>query len=571
MSSPISEHGYENDYTGVPNFSPLYPELLITDGDGSILRETQDFSVLDGIVRRNDMRTLEQYLEKGSWAIPRAPDVPRQLIGDSPEMEYFFMAAATGSLEALQMLLTHKAEEDNQRPEQIRFGHRRYELLNVAARWGNLNITQFLLENQPLYSYIHDRDSEGFTPILAAANFFETQFLLPFNKEEDLSPGRSERVMNLLLDYGACASDALPPGHWENTKTPWQTVLSFSVEWASAALIERLIEAGADVRSKTRAPRSESGLDDRLEEENFEVEPLFIACSVANLDAVKTIIGSLQGSMSAEEISHIRGIRGTLPIHSATRNTLMTSKDSGWVLQERLPNITAILDFLLDLDPTTINAQDDDGNTPLHHAARAFGRHKRLFAPVFTFLCDRGANASIRNKKLETPLHTLLKVYENELRRYSCYEDEFILDTSALLTLLAHGAGVSDVDHDGNTPLHLVAEVLNYSNGVSLLLDRGADPSQPNAKQETALHRAARGTCLTGYANIIAPKKIAMQDDVMGRLVNIGGEQLMDAMDAEGKTPRQLREEKRETWRDRDIPLWMRQQNGSSSRGGRGG
>jgi len=572
MSSTISEEDYGNDFTGYADDTPLHPELTITNADGSIEHERVDFRVLNDIVRRNDTKTLKQYLEKGSWAVPRAPDIPRQCIGDNVDMDYFYAAAFTGSLEALQILLAHKADEDTQRPEKIRFGWRHHELLHTAAKMGHFNVVKFLLDNQPLYADIHERNPDKLTPILAAADFFEMQFRYPLNEEDGISAARNERVMHLLLDYGACANDAVLPGHWENTKTPWETVLSYSVTWAGSTLIKRLIEAGADVRSKTRAAKSDVGRDSQLEDEEFEVEPLFFACSFANLDAVKAIIGSLQASMNSEEISHIRGIHGSLPIHWAARNSLRAGEYVGWLLQKRLPSITGIIDFLLGLDPTTINAKDDDGNSTLHHASLAISRHKGVFAPVITFLCDRGADASIRNNKGQTPLHTFLKVHEAEMHRYTCFEEEFVLDTSAVVTLLAHGARITDTDHDGNTPLHLVSEILNYSNGVSFLLDHGADPSKQNGKQETALHRAARGSCLSRSVLIKAPDRIAAQDTVIGMLVKVGGEGLMDVVDAEGKSPRQLCEEKREYWREQDIPTWKRwQMRSNGSRGGRGG
>src|SRR5687768_5009137 len=98
MSSSISDEDDPNGvwFTGVPDATPLYPSLTITDEDGSILHETNDFSVFAGIVYRNDTRALEKYLEIGSWAIPRAPDIPPSLIGDSNAMDYFYNAAADG-------------------------------------------------------------------------------------------------------------------------------------------------------------------------------------------------------------------------------------------------------------------------------------------------------------------------------------------------------------------------------------------------------------------------------------------------------------------------------------------
>ncbi|CAG7562027.1 unnamed protein product [Fusarium equiseti] len=547
----------------------LQPNVTATDKDGSILYEQRDFTLLCTIVSYNDTRALREYLANGSWAVPRAPDIPSELIGDTLRGDYFHNAAADGCLGTLQMLLARGIKENIQSPARIRFKHRGYELLHVAVKWGHIDVAQFLLQNQPLYADIHERDPKGRTPILVAADFYATKFLAG----EGGDPARNERVVNLLLDYGACATDVIPSTYEDK---PAETVLTLAARWAGPELIKRLTGQGADVHTKVE--KAEWRLDFWNNHEITEVDALFIACTCANFDAVKTLIGILQVTMQAEEISHLQDSRGSLLIHWATQNDTAHRACYDWLLKERVPNITKIVDFLLSLNPTTVNAQDNEGNTPLHYATRAMGRHKGLFAPVFTFLCDRGADASIRNNKGQTPLHTLLKVEKDEIRRYTCFESEFVLDTSAVLTLLAHGASATDADNDGNTPLHFIAEILNYSNGLSLLLEHGADPTLQNEKGETAVHRAARGSYLTMAWRIEAPERIVAQDEVIGMLVKVGGQELMDLMDADGKSPRKVCEETREAWREHDIPAWKRQQNrfgriprGGASRGGRGG
>ena len=377
MSPNISDEDDPNFvwFTGVPDATPLTPSLTITDEDGSILQETNDFSVFTGIVYRNDTRALEKYLEIGSWAIPRAPDIPPSLVGNSNAMDYFYKAAEDGCVDTLRMLLARGIRESTQFPARIRFKERGYELLHVAAKWGQHNLVQFLLENQPLYAEIHERDPEGRTPILAAAHFYAIKFLA----DETINPARNERVVNLLLDHGACAGDAVS---FENTGKPFETVLTLAARWASADLIRRLIEEGASIHTKVTKAKWAPGSSSHLE--TFEVDALFIACTFANLDAVKLIIGNLQVTMHGEEISHFQDNRGSFPIHWATQNDSSPGLCRDWLLKEMVPNITSMIDFLLNLDPTTINAQDNEGNTPLHYATLAMGRHNGLFAPVFT-------------------------------------------------------------------------------------------------------------------------------------------------------------------------------------------
>ncbi|RBR23433.1 uncharacterized protein FIESC28_03812 [Fusarium coffeatum] len=582
MDSPVS-------YTRNPAYSPftdaeverrgawlpLQPNVTATDEDGSMLYEQRDFTLLCTIVSHNDTRALREYLANGSWAVPRAPDIPSELIRDTLRMDYFHVAALNGCLGVLQMLLAYGTKGDVSNPAPIRFKERGYELLHEAVKWGHIDVAKFLLENQPLYADIHERDPHGLTPILSAANFYPTKFFI-LGSDEAGNPPRNEGIVNLLLDYGASASDVID---YTDMDALSETVLTLASSWAGAVLIKRLIEGGAEIRTKvTKTKRAMKFWNQPGD--TFEVDALFVACAFANFDAVKTIFGSVQGSMQTQEMCHSQDSRGTLPIHWATQNAILGggSEFPAWVLQERVPNITAVIDFLLNLDPTTINVQDNDGNTPLHYAARAMGRHDALYAPVFTFLCERGADASIRNHKGQTPLHSLFKLDGIESHYETSNERAPVMDTTAILTLLAHGANVTDADDDGNTPSHLVADTLCYGNAASLLLDHGADPARQNSKQETALHRAARGTYRPKALRIKAGEKIKAQDEVIGMLVKVGGDGLMELVDAEGKSPRQLCEEKREAWKEQDIPAWKRQQNqfgriprGGASRGGRGG
>ncbi|SPJ75771.1 related to ankyrin [Fusarium torulosum] len=492
----------------------LQPYVTTTDEDGSIVYEEEDFPLLWTIIRRDDTRALEQYLVTAQWAIPRAPAIPVGLQEYSADLDYFLFAAQRGALGVLQMLLAHGTESNDPHPStEIRFKDRGYELLNVAARWGHFDMVKFLLENQPLYADLHGRDPKGFTPITSAADFYSTRFLVaPF--PGGVSSIRNEAVINLLLDRGACACDVvLPTGGRE--KSP-DTLLTLAVRWAGPELLKTLIERGADIHAKVI--KSKWGLRFWNETgETFEADALFIACTVANFNAVETLID--YSGVDAIEIIHSRDSRGSLPIHWATQNALAdgSGQCSAWLLRERVQNITSIIGHLLDLDPTTINAQDNSGNTPLHYATRAIGRHDELYSPVLKLLCDRGGDSSIRNNKGQTPLHTLFKRDGIEPRYETTDEYAPVIDTSAIFTLLAHGANATDVDDDGNTPLHYVAEILHYANAVSVLLDSGADPTRRNLNQETALHRAARGHYRSMHWRITAEERIEAQEDMMQR------------------------------------------------------
>jgi ankyrin repeat protein len=88
---------------------------------------------------------------------------------------------------------------------------------------------------------------------------------------------------------------------------------------------------------------------------------------------------------------------------------------------------------LLKQYPALINAQDDAGSTPLHHAA-GFGS-----VAVMKILLDRGADVNAKNRRASTPLHWAIP---NETK---------------VRMLLEHGAGINTRQVDGRTPLYNAA------------------------------------------------------------------------------------------------------------------
>ncbi|KAM5529503.1 hypothetical protein BFJ69_g16584 [Fusarium oxysporum] len=536
---------YERDGLGRLFQTPM----TMIDGHGSVLYETEDFQLLYQIVDENDTKALEQYLTIAPWAVPKASAIldEHQTVCDVED--YFLNAAQCGRLDALKMLLAHCIKDED--PSiQVRFKRRRYELLNEAARWGQIEVVHFLLDNQPLYANIQERDPKGYTAIASAADFYSTQFLVSPHGEM-VNPLKNEAVMNLLLDRGACASDLVLQENHEGK--PSDTVLTLTVQWGDSEIIKRLIDDGADVHAKvTKGPWESNFWNQR--DSFFEVNALFVACTHANPSAVQSLIDCRGEGVDLAEMIRSQDSRGSLPIHWATQSALPEETESftASAIDERARNITITIGLLLDFDPTAINVQDNDGNTPLHYATRSLSRHDKLYTPVFQLLCDKGGDASIRNNKGETPLHTLFLLYDTD----TFDTDQAPVDRALISILLAHGANATDVDNAGNTALHNAALNLHWTDAVSYLLEQGADPAGRNQKQETALHRAAYGSYKGRDSFVKSEERIKVQDDMLARLVKAGGAQLMDLEDAEGKTPRQICQETRYEWREDDIPAW---------------
>ncbi|RGP78274.1 hypothetical protein FLONG3_3589 [Fusarium longipes] len=524
--------------------------MTMTDRDGSILYEMEGLPLLHEIVQQNDLGALQQYFIIAPCFVPELPNGEKEIIETT---DYFLLAVESGSLDVLQWLLNN-APRDTVSTQPIRFKTRGFQLLNEAARYGHMEIVKFLLDHQPLYANIQERDNKGYTAILSAADVFSERYC--FQPEwNEVCFENNEAIVNLLLDRGACASDTVIATY--NKEEILDTVLTLVVKWAGPELIKRLIDCGANLHTTIKKwtkfmVASASG-----------VNALAIACYHANIKAAETLI-DYRGVVTAATMACSRDSLGGLPLHWATQNQLPDNLEHipKSIVRERVHNITSLIELLLDLHPAAVNIQDQDGYTPLHHATESFGRNSKLYTPVFELLCKRGGDASIRNNKSQTPLHTLFD---------TCITNVPI-DPAAISVLLAHGARVTDTVA-GNTPLHIAAGNLHFADAVSCLLDHGADPTAKDSSQATALHRAASGRSWPSEVGK-AEARTRLQEDMLARLVKAGGEELMDLPDARNETPRKICQRRREEWRIAELPRKPSEQlrfGSGRNRPGRGG
>ncbi|KAF5671690.1 ankyrin protein [Fusarium heterosporum] len=523
-----SEHSYD-----VP--------MTMIDRDGSKLYENDRLELLLSIVSENDTSALEQYLIIAPWAVPSKPPWVEEYETSGLEDEIFFLTTYHGYLNMLRMLLGHCAQGEDA-TTRIRFSYMRKALLNDASRWGHPEMVRFLLENQPMYASIHERDPEGETAILSATNLHGFQFTNNLH-EEGFCLTKHEAVVHLLLDWGACATDGL---FRAIDGQLIDTVLTLSVRWAGPRLIKRIIDSGADVHGKV-AKGYRVHNDPKI-----EVSALYSACIHANIDAVKTLIECRGVNVDAVEMIRSQDCRGCFALHWATQ-----FEPAGCDVRElNMANVISIIKLLLDIDPSTINAQDHQGNTPLHHASGRLSQNKQC-AAVFETLFMRGADGTLLNNKGETPLHTLLAPDPTSIL------DPLEVDTAAISAFLLHGMKVTDSEIDGNTPLHIAARQVQHFRTVSYLLQRGGTAALyvRNAQQDTPAHIAARADYWIEGWRTRADDKIEIRDAMLRKMVQVGGDGLMDWPNAEGKSPRQLCQEKADEWREaekgRDPDSWI--------------
>jgi|GEM_PF-2766675 len=168
------------------------------------------------------------------------------------------------------------------------------------------------------------------------------------------------------------------------------------------------------------------------------------------------------------------------------------------------------LNNLLLLSPTTVNARDSSGNTPLHKAA-SVGK-KEVVELLLAHGADVKARIEVDNEKDaigDTPLHVAVsrgrtEVAElllahgaeinarNEFLATPLHWTDFSGSKEVVALLLAKGADVNARNRVGSTPLYRAVSV-GKKDVVDLLLAHGAEINAKNEFGETPLHDAAFG------------------------------------------------------------------------------
>ncbi|XP_014228406.1 ankyrin-1-like [Trichogramma pretiosum] len=159
-----------------------------------------------------------------------------------------------------------------------------------------------------------------------------------------------------------------------------------------------------------------------------------------------------------------------------------------------------------------VDAQDNDGNTPLHVALY---RINNLAARL---LLRSGANPTLANKDGEIPLH-IVCVY------YGLYDVESFSMFFELSNDKYHSVQLNAKGNGGNTPLHYV--LYNKNKEVAeFLLRRGADPHLTDDLGNTALHTISKNSHNEDLVEIF----FKVSDELNQQLQ-------IDARNSNGKTP----------------------------------
>ena len=550
--------------------------ILLIDKDGIIHNEADYRELLDQIIRHNDVATLNRYLAK----FPNHGIAPGEVYYDDP----FYKAASRGSTDVLRVLLKHYNTLYNADPSQISdpLDQRGFQLLVVACQHAQLDTVLFLLDSQPPLGTVCAGDGYSNTALLAAAssvNQLRQPYFEPGTKPPSYdhqiwarnSIARSEELMHMLLDRGACARDVLM--YRNGPLVLRETALGLAIPHASYRLVRRLIDEGADIHAKQYYCHDMTGFG-RAEPE--DVTALHIACLNWNMEGIRALLDHQRTASNDPDYNSVdllacRDSNGCSPLHWAAAGP---EPFDARIISDgaEVPPQVSLFELLLADNPGVINDLDKQGVTPLYYAVTCHigCRSLHTFLAI-QYLCSHGADASISDKRGRGLLHNI---------GYSSAYSKPI--ENALLDLLVeNGADINRVDPtDGRTPLHIMTQTLRQVEGARHLIRLGADIHAKDSKGDTPLHKAARGffpPCY-GFGRVeempTVADKIQAQDEMFAAILDeAGGDESSDWMDQQnssGETPRQLRENQRVKWREEEEARGKPRTRGGARGRGRG-
>lgn len=434
---------YSSYYTLDPEMHHWEP---ILDPDGKLLYEDVWGSLKRCIVADNDVATLKNYIAKH----PKHIFWPGEC-GASDNT--ICVAASSGSIDAMRVLIDHYHTDpsfhanptlgkDIKAPE--------FSALEVACSSGRLDMVKFLLDEDPLRGTVYAKEYHGGRALLSATRSLGD--ISWDGEEEDQSEFRerineSEELINMLLDRGASVRDATRVCQWDDIDEKHrliETALGNVIKYASYNLLSRFIANGADVHARQWSHHYDFGDGDQ------QVTALHLGSGYWNLEGIQALL-DYRGEIDLAEMVSMRDGRGRLPLHWAAAG--MYGRQSGHVCGgEDSTRCISILKLLIESNPDTINAQDEKGRTALYYAVNCDSKDSwstcRCLEEAIRFLCEKGADAGIQDKKGQSILYSIGATGR-------CVGwlpiNRVILDI-----LVAHGGRINDADEEGDTALHIL-------------------------------------------------------------------------------------------------------------------
>lgn len=536
------------------------PETALHDADGIRLYETDGGGLLFRIIHLNDVPRLKQYLSVYS---------PRLDIEDKEFNDPLCVAASEGRTDILRVLLDYYKTD----PTNVPLHQRKFSLLTAACREAQLETVQLILDSQPALSSAHVDQSYRDEALLATARSLTS---LPPSDCKHKTPSDSdhwrssriawaEELMHLLLDGGASAQAAEIP----TTEVEWTTmvlsggsisrhdgdnsqalqsfgtVLGLASSQVSSALVNRLVDQGANVHAKQQYQHQPSSTFWSEMQIPWDVTALHVSSMYWNTEVIQALLD--RGGRAITESLSCRDSNGRLPLHWAAAGP---GSFECWLSDVNVSN-RVINALKLLCSGSDINARDSQGETALHYAIRGHAccGGSKHFSTMLRFLLENGADADVVDANYQTVLH--------KIAAYCMAGDP--VNTALMDNLLSHGAKINQQDKDGNTALHLMVRNLRQVQSARFLISRGADASLTNGNGNTALHECLRMGIILHRQTSNGPVRPTLADrtraldEMVTILLEVGGDAMMDQPNSAGEMPRQLQSKKLALWENWEV------------------
>ena len=419
-------------WKGNPSIAEV--EAAITAGnDVAELNENMFDAVSYAFIERVDNATIKHLLGKKGNAVDKITHDGRT---------YIFWAAYRDNLEMMQWLVDRGAKAN------IEDAHG-YTVLNFAAVTGQTNpkLYDFLLKHQ---ANINATNHSGANALLLVSSFAKNFDILNYFVEKGLSLDSVDEQGNGIFQYAAKG------GH--------------------IPLLKTLIAKGADY--KITNTKGENALfmaaqGTRGQQHGkavFEyLEGLSLKTGLVNEEG-KNLLHLISGRNTNEDLFHYliaKGLDVNLQDGEGTTPLMNASRGNG------LEVVKLLGEYVEDID-----VQDKKGRSAL---ALAVSRNR---PEVVKFLLEQEADFSVNDKSGNTLAYYLIQTYK--AGNPKDFETKWEL-------LEAAGLGLNDLQHDGNTLLHLAAKANNLPL-LKRLEEFDMDINKKNDEGNTALHLAAMST-----------------------------------------------------------------------------
>ncbi|KAK2923678.1 Ankyrin repeat [Fusarium oxysporum f. sp. vasinfectum] len=332
-----------------------------------------------------------------------------------------------------------------------------YSPLMLASKNGHTDIARWLFSRG---TNIHERYKKESAISLATSNGHEetVEFLLNVGADPNTCGVQDIHILLLAIEKGneKVTKLLLEKGASINAKnTAAETPLHIAAQKkGSVATMEALLSYGAEIDARDSCGRT----------------PLTWAANQASIEEIEFLIG--QGAdATAQDIQDETCIHKAMRRKNATleivrfllRNGARADarSESGQTCLHTFRPWGAVIPFISDLIQlvtsrgTDINANDNDGNTPLHLMTKC-GNVENLS----TFADQPGLDLNARNRLGKTPLHVAA------LRSPSVH------GTEILAMLIKKGADVNSLDNEARTPLDDAME-RGHEKTIQLLMENG--------------------------------------------------------------------------------------------------